>query len=308
MTDSLTKKINDFVVSMPEMNRGFEIRMSTAGECVRKMDIEAQNGKPPVDAPTAFRLLTGEPIHQFWREILTRVFPDDYMYAEDELILDFEVDGVQVKVPGHLDGFIKSLNAVVEVKSVSESTFKMVKNQDHPLGSHYEQGNIYAEAIEAHSILFIYHNRNSGEYCLFLSPHSDAMAQGTITKWATVIRNRSAGVTSTRPYHDATGSPCFYCPHKISCYEGYTDQIKNMSATEIKDPKVTDMAQAYVFSRRMKLDHTKHEETVKAAIAAYMFENKFNDMRIPDVGAISLKAGKNNNPLISIKLNKGDSE
>lgn len=306
MTDSLTKKINDFVVSMPEMNRGFEIRMSTAGECVRKMDIEAQNGKPPVDAPTAFRLLTGEPIHQFWREILTRVFPGDYMYAEDELILDFEVDGVQIKVPGHLDGFIKSLNAVVEVKSVSESTFKMVKNQDHPLGSHYEQGNIYAETIVADLILFIYHNRNSGEYVLFLSPHSSAMAQNTVAKWATVIRNKLSGVVSVRPYHDATSSPCFFCPHRVSCYENYNDEISKMAGTETSDGEFIDLAQAYVFSRRMKLDHTKLEDQVKTKISAWMFDKKLNDVRIADVGAISLKAGKNNNPLVSIKLNKGD--
>lgn len=302
MTTHLIRQLIDkSILEDPGMNRGFEFRMSMAGDCQRKMDYDAQIGKPRPSITSAMRMLTGEPFHVFWRELLGKIYPGDFMFAEDELILTFEVDGENLSVPGHPDGYIKSLNAVVEVKSSSDSTFKMIEKNQVPLGAHYEQANIYAETLGAEWILFIYHNRNDGQYTLFLAPYSDRLAQSTVAKWAQVWRNRKLKAISARPYFDATGTPCFFCDHRERCYEGFGLEVKAFKTQETLDPALTAFAERYLHSRSTKLAHTKLEDQVKDQIAKWMFENKLNQIRVPELCDLNLKVGKNDNALVSIK-------
>ena len=301
----IRSRIETAALARPDMNRPFELRMSTAGFCPRQMELMALKGKPAVDADTAMRLLIGEPIHDFWRKHLEQVFPDDFYYAEDELKLTFEVDNETVTVTGHADGYIRSLNAVVEVKSVSEHTFQKIQGEQLPLPSHYEQANIYAETLSAGRILFIYHCRNSGAFEIIEAPHVHQLAQTTVAKWAAVYRNIRSGIISDRPYHDATIAPCSFCPFRDDCYRDFSGQVKGFERTATTDLEAVGMTGRYLHHREQRLFYEKLEKKVKDELASYMFKHQHQQMLI-NIGDkpfadITLTVGKNNNPLINIK-------
>lgn len=292
-------------LARPDMQRPFEIRMSTAGFCQRQMELMALKGKPEVDADTAMRLLIGEPIHAFWREHLESVFPNDFYYAEDELKLSFEVDGETITVTGHPDGYIRSLNALVEVKSVSEHTFQKIQTEQLPLSSHYEQANIYAEVLDARRILFIYHNRNSGAFEIIEAPHVHQLAQTTVAKWAQVHRNVRAGIVSDRPYHDATVAPCSFCHYRDDCYKDFSGQVKGFERNATTHLEAVGLTGRYMHHREQRLFYEKLEKRVKDELARYMFKHKQQQLLV-NIGEkpfadITLTVGKNNNPLINIK-------
>lgn len=305
----LRDKITSHILNSPEMNRGFEFRMSMAGDCQRKMDYDLQLGKPKVEIDTAHRLLTGEPIHDYWRKLLEKVLPNDYMFAEDELELTFEVDGETIVVKGHMDGFIESLNAIVEVKSVGMTTFRLVAETNKwPLPAHYEQGNMYAETKGASQILYIYHHRDSGAYQCFLVPHSAQMAQATVAKWASVIQNKKKGVISDRPYHDASGSPCSYCHWRDKCYEGFAGEVQRFKPQTTSDPTLKDIAVQYLATRRSRLEQEKSETQFKSELAEFLFEKQLNSLVIEGIGEVTMKVGRHNNPIINIKETNGKSQ
>jgi hypothetical protein len=296
----LQQKIDSHIMSLPEFRRPFEIRMSTAGFCPKMMSYGLANQEPrAVGLQQAMRMLTGEPIHAFYRAILTEIFGDDYQKAEEEVSITF--DGMTVK--GHPDGFISSINAVVEVKSVSEHTFKMVQNQDSPLEAHRMQANIYAKALCAGSVLFIYHNRNDGNYLVLLVPYSEELAEKTIGNWRMALSSLRSGTELVRPYHDATASPCFYCDYKDKCYEGFKEQVASGENAKATDPDVIEIGEAFRNVRRLRLTHEKTEEAQKAALSKIMIEKRIQAAKF-DWGHVEIKVGKNNNPLVSIKENK----
>lgn len=306
MIDQIKTAIDKHVVESPNNNRGFELRMSAAGDCVRKLEYDSQLGREVPNAASAFRMGMGEPIHAMWRELLGGLYPNDFEFAEDEVQVDFEVDGEKIVVPGHADGTLRFLDAVVEVKGTSDSTFHLVKNSMKPLPAHMEQANVYAYAHSKKGILFIYQNRDSGEYLLLLELFSELLLMSTIEKWSTVVRNRkrfnASGELklSERPYQDATCSPCFFCSWKNDCYVGYAESVAKMGAAEAKDPEILSLSSRYALARRGKLDNEKFEETAKTDIALWMLDKKLNTVKTPE-GLILLKVGKNNSPLVSLK-------
>lgn len=308
--ERLRQQIDQAILGDPQFNGPFEIRMSTAGFCPRLMDYLMQVGRKPVSLEHATRMLIGEPLHEFWRRILTKVYEDDYHRVEEEVTL--QVGGHVVY--GHPDGVIQSLNAVVEVKSVSEATFYMVERQGHPIASHYEQGNIYAKATGCEWIVFLYINRNSGGYTVLVAPFSASLAEETWRKWAGRWENHARFVKdgnlvlAPRPYADATGSPCFFCEYQAECYAGFKDEVEGMDSGVVLDDEVNSMATDYRSTRELRLKTEKVEEQLKDRIAEYMTGQRLNRMAIPYVGSFHLKVGKNNNPLVNFKPAEGDDD
>src|SRR5690606_33477427 len=138
-------KIEAHILSLPDYSGNSDLlRFSKLGECPRLLDYEMQRGRSPISFEQAMRMHAGTYLGHMWRDIMTGALGADFVGAEEELKVTLEVDGETHVMPGHPDGEIISLDAIWELKSVSDSTYKMVEGQGHALPQHYLQGNGYA--------------------------------------------------------------------------------------------------------------------------------------------------------------------
>jgi hypothetical protein len=301
----IQEKINRVILELPENNQPFITRMSTAGFCIRQMDYDAKAGTKTFDIKQNLRMMMGEPIHHMWRLILQAVYgEEDYSMVEAEVVVVIDVDGEKIPVPGHLDGHIKSLNAVVEVKTVSDSTYAMVMRQGTPLAAHYEQGNIYATAVGADKILFLYINRDNGEYHIIFSPYSRELADVTVAKWVQHERNKRAGILADRPFNNPTEAPCWFCSWKDDCYKGFADQVNGGQKTVVEDEMAVQMVRTYDLTRKNRLISAKTEELVREQIAQEFIKRGIKEASVPGIGTVIVKLLKDNKPTIDLKENK----
>lgn len=303
--NAIRSKIDSTILSHPDFHRGPEIRFSGAGDCVLKIVRDHLDGKGETAIDGALRMEMGTPLHEWWQDILQKSFPDDFALHEFEV----QVTVRGQTILGHFDGFLNSIKAVVEIKTVSESTFYLVKNAMKPLAPHLEQTNAYAGAFSnvretpVENLLFLYQNRNTGEYLMLIEPYNPDAYQATLTKWDQAIQAIGMKVYPVRPYNDATCSPCWFCSHKERCYEGYAEQVAAMGAKEVDDQEILTHSKAYSVARSEKLRFEKLEDVEKTNVAAWMLDANLNEIKTPE-GKITLKVGKNNSPLISIKAAK----
>lgn len=294
----IQQAIDQAVLTRPDMmgSQRVELRMSAAGDCPRLLDYKLQNGRPEASLQSAMRLLTGEPIHDFYRGVFSSAF-SDFTMAESELALDL---GLGDPVLGHCDGFIPSIGAVLEVKTVSESTFKMVKGSGEPLMSHRAQGNLYCGCIEgASQVLFLYHNRNSGEYLVYLVPFSATLFVETKAKFLAAREREAAGVMHDRPYQDPTESPCFFCDFKSQCYEGFDSQVASGNS-QLAEGETALLSDGFITIRRNRLAMEKSEDHIKGRLMTTMIENKISRL-IYNNSTLEVRVGKTGKPLLTVK-------
>lgn len=309
MLDQIRERINAAILADPNMNRGFEFRMSTAGDCVRKLEYDSQLGRGDASIESALRMNMGEPIHAMWRNIFRMAYGDDYAHVEEEIKLDLLISGTTLVIPGHPDGAILKLDCITEVKGCSDSTFTMVKKRNKPLDAHSEQGNIYAHVLKKKFILFLYQNRDSGEYLLLWEEYSLLAAMAVIEKWEIVFRHKEqygrdkSVVLSPRPYNDMSESPCWFCEWKHKCYAGYAEKVASMASRESTDEKIVSLGDKLNSYRNFRLETEKKEESTKTDIALWMLDNSVKQVKVP-VGDLILKIGSENNPLVSLKPKK----
>lgn len=273
-----------------------ELRMSAAGDCPRLLDYKLRSGRREADLTSAMRLLTGEPIHEFYRRTLADAFPNDYGMAEAELSLDI---GLGPPVIGHCDGAIQSIQAAVEIKTVGMSTYTMVKNLGAPLKAHHEQGNLYCGVMGLMRILFIYHNRDSGEYLTFLVEFSPEMMARTVEKFRWSRERQAAGFLHPRPYNDPTESPCFFCQYKSECYAGFDSQVAS-GDTRLAEGELATMSETFLGLRKDRLAMEKAEESSKAKLIDRMINEKVTKL-IRDDATLEVRVGKTGKPSVAIK-------
>lgn len=300
----IQQKIDRAILSRPDMQAGsFELRMSSAGDCPRLLDYKLQRGQKAKDLKDAMRLLTGEPIHEFYRTMLRESFPDgDYCMSEEEVTLQLYSNGVPLGKPilGHIDGYIASLKATVEIKSVGTHVYGMVVAEGRPLPTNLRQGNLYTGCVKgAEQTLFIYHCRDTGEYTMFLVPFMESLFQEVCDKFLAARIRQQQKMMIDRPYHDATLTPCWFCEWKDECYEGFAQEIKEFDETVAEGTMLED-ALRYIELREIRLGAEKNEGEMKQAMIASMSKQKISRLKTSKA-ALILSAGKNNNSLLAIK-------
>ena len=272
------------------------LRMSAAGDCPRLLDYKLQRGRGETSLSSAMRLLTGEPIHAFYREILSAAFGRDFGMAEYEIQITLKSG---TKVLGHCDGVLSDEGLVVEVKTVSDSTYTMVKNSGEPLSSHKAQGNMYCGSLGLKGVLFIYHNRDSGEYLTYIIPYDKDLFGATVEKFNMADRRAAAKTMWPRPYQDPTCSPCFFCDWKADCYQGFDSQVASGN-TRDADADASSMVTELLSSRRDRLAMEKVEEKVKSLLSTKMISEGIKVLKHPSA-TLEVRVGKAGNPLIGIK-------
>ena len=290
--------IDRAVMSRPDMqpSDSVALRMSAAGDCPRLLDYKLQRGRGETSLSSAMRLLTGEPIHAFYRETMSAAFGDAFGMTEHEVEITLQSG---TKVLGHCDGVLLYEGLVVEVKTVGDSTYTMVKNIGDALPSHKAQGNMYCGALNLKGVLFIYHNRDSGEYMTFISPFNEELYLSTIDKFNEADRRATAKMMSSRPYQDPTCSPCFFCDWKADCYQGFDSQVAS-GDTRDADADASSMVTELLASRRDRLAMEKVEEKVKSLLSTKMISEGIRVLKHP-MATLEVRVGKAGNPLIGIK-------
>lgn len=278
-------------------NDKFEWRMSNAGMCQRLMDYSIQRGVKPFDSKQIMRMEKGQWLHDMWQKHLADMMGEDFCDAEKELT--FSLNSGRV-ITGHIDGYIKSLDALYELKTVADSTFIMVNNQDKPIQSHYEQASTYAAVYGAKNILFHYYNTNSGDSTFFLTPCSSDALGSAKDKFEAAEENEKSGVISIRPYSDPTESPCWYCSYKDECYKTWEGEVKSYGASKVLDKGFASSVSNCDSMRTIRLDADKSEKKLKKEISEFMVAMEIKDASVEGY-TVNLKLGAKGNPLITIK-------
>lgn len=300
MQHALENQINNYLMSLPDYSDNtFKFRISMAGDCIRLMDYNNQQGRRPFGIDQALRLHTGTYLHRMWQDIMLGAFGSDFVEPESQV----EIDCGEFKVEGHPDGILKSLNAIWEFKTVSDHSFEMVKNAGTAMSQHYEQGNLYAHAKGLSSILFHYFNKNTSESLFLMAPYSKELAEHSISKMKKVYENKKTGVMSDRPYTDPTNSPCWYCPYKDDCYKDYKTEIAGMASVALPkehEKELYDSVSGYWLLRSNRLAAEKGEAKLRELIVDRLVKRGLNNVSIGTF-TIDIKVGKNNNPICNIK-------
>lgn len=301
-------KIQSAVLRHPDAKSGpFEFRFSSVGICERRADYQIEDDrrgvKQEVDTRTAFRFAVGSALHELWQNLMKWEYGDDFTDIEQTLHYEDDVLCGGYAMTGHIDGYIKSLDAVYELKTVSESSYAMVTRDDKPIREHVEQANFYAWVKGTSQFLLHYFNKNSHESKLFLIPMNEGMAKGSVEKMRGISKRADSGELAPRPYTDPTASPCWYCPYKTACYATFEQEVMSGSALEVDpDEPVADAMLLADAERTKRLVATKAEEEYKKQVADYMVRNQATELQnVHSKIAALIKLGKNNNPIITIK-------
>lgn len=302
------EKLKSYAENLPEnLSPKFEFRMSAAGDCVRKLDYDYQVGSRSIDSKSFFRMSLGHASHSFLRELVSGAFGEDFYHAENEIKVALPSGQV---VKGHPDGRILSLKATLEIKSVSDSTFTMIKNDNKPIDAHETQTNTYAAAQGDENCVILYANRDSGEMYEFMFPASEQLYQHALLKFKTVEKNKAEGKISPRPYSNAQESPCWFCPWVKQCYEGFDREVGAFKAEvfdSVRNPVLVDHAIRAVKYRTDRLVATKLEDTLKEIVGKILHSSQIKEAEIiHEKGIIdaTITVGKNNNLLTSLKERK----
>jgi HSP20 family molecular chaperone IbpA len=256
------------VLRMPEYQpRNFEPRMSSSGDCPRALRYDKEYQRPAPSFGQAMRMMLGDYTHLMMQQILTKTYTD---FHSAEIEIEYVDDGVTIK--GHPDGVIDSLDCVVEIKSSSQETMRMVLNSG-PLPSHIRQGNVYGYVLKKKNVLFIYVNRNNGEIYCHPLPVNGILAEQSLDMLIEVAK-APVGEQIPRPYSNPSESPCWFCSHKERCYEGFDQEIAGMKTgveyhhTHV--PLLAHSAYESVQHRNARLILERAEEDKRAEVIIQM--------------------------------------
>ena len=303
-------RLKAYANSMPENTHPkSEFRMSSAGDCPRKLDYEFQLGAKPIDSKSYFRMSLGHASHNFLRDLLSNCLGSDFHSAEEEIKAILPSGQV---ITGHPDGRIESLNTTLEIKSVSDSTFTMIQNDNKPIDAHIDQANMYAAVQRDENVLILYANRDSGEMTEFMFPTSPELFARSFEKFKSVEENKKAGVIRPRPYSNAQESPCWFCPWKDKCYEGFEKEVSQFK-TEVFDGErnqlIVNTSIAAIKYRTDRLVASKLEEEAKQYVGKFLYDSQINKAEIRHANGIidvNISVGKNNNLLPNLKERKAN--
>lgn len=293
----IVERIKSYVEQLPEVtSKVAEIRMSMAGDCARKVTMDFVHGVPAIDFQNYMRMESGHALHEMFHGLMRSAFGEDY--AEE---IECKLVASDYEIIGHCDGVVRSLDCVVEFKSVSDSTFMMIKKMGKPLDQHIAQANLYAFGLNRPNILIVYFNKDNGIFEEFFFERDENLRDEVFKKVQRIMASVRERKTLPREYNDATESPCWYCPHVDKCYEGYKESVESLASKDIEDTEFQSIALMAASHRKSRLESEKREAATKAAVGDAML-NKFkvNQTRVGDFRFI-VKVGKNNNMIVDIK-------
>lgn len=250
---------------------------------------------PDIDG--SYRKTAGKYIHLFVQDLFTQAFGLDFTSIEEEVRLYHTVrhgDTEETFVfTGHPDGVLQSYGLVVEIKSVSANSFYVLSSRDEPYQQHIDQASLYARALDMKGILFVYYNRDTGEYRIMVRPVGNTSA--TLEKMVAAEFRRRRGEMIDRPYYDQSSAPCSFCPAAEDCYKGFS-----VDGFEERRLDIDGECALWDKTRMARLSFESEEKELKDAVIKKMMEAGIKLAEGEEYVA-AMRIGKNNNPLLDIK-------
>ena len=198
------------------LQRPYKARLSSAGKCVRALSYHRQ-GYPetdPVPAVVGLRFEVGDALHHYLDTKLQELrLPLEHRERRVEIPASFGV------ITGHFDRSIGG-TTVLDYKSASDVSFRMMLRQNAPLSDHRAQLNGYLHACRitpgldqyTHGLIVAL-NKDTQDLWVSLPVEYDPdLAQVTIAKFEEVEQHASAGTLPPRPYASPAEWPCRSCP------------------------------------------------------------------------------------------------
>lgn len=279
------------------------LRASRVGDCPRLLDYRLQDTLAPLRFNNAIRMERGTWLHLMWTELMSDSLGSDFSYGQE---FSFPLNSGD-PITGHPDGYIKSLSAIWELKTVSASTFTMIKQNDSPIISHFLQSNLYclgmSQEAEVSQSLIHYFNVDNGESLFLPCPYDESIANDGIEMFNQRLANKEKGLIAERPYSDPSASPCWYCPAKDKCYDGWVSEVKNMTTTVLDIAEHSELhsnVQDCTTSRAMRLASDKAEKGFKEKVSSYLLSRQIKAAKLGEF-SIDIKLGTKGNPLVTIK-------
>lgn len=292
-------RIRKAIESLPECERpDNRLRASSSGQCLRRLDYDGVFGAPALKAEEWLRFEMGHKAHEIWTKIFQDAYGDDFMHVDEEVRI---VTPKGREIIGHPDGRLQSQRTTVEFKSCSKAVFDMVERGGKPLPEHVAQANLYCHAFGDEKILILYYDKNGSKYLVFTLDYDIALATFTLETFDLAYENRETKRISPRPYADKTAAPCFYCPHRDRCYEGFEQDVSGAQSGYLEDKDVLDLARKYWDARTLRLDTEKREDGIMSGlIREVLVKRNMNEAFVvdgPSKYAIQFRAGKNQNTI-----------
>jgi len=271
-----------------------------AGDCPSKNTRDILFGKE-MDANGYWRVTPGHYLHKMYSDHLSKLFGDAYHSEEREL--EVELPRTKTKVVGHCDGVLEvdGRSYLLEFKTVSLYSMDKILSSGAPFPAHVSQANMYATALYADWILILYFCKDNGAVKEFVFERDPELFRDTIESLDTQQEAINKGEPIPRTYGDATESPCSFCGHKADCYKDFKAQVQGMREERITDVTFTTNVITHNSSRALRLRMEKAEKEAKSVIAKFMIDAGVNFAHLRGIGTVTLKVGKNNNPLVSVE-------
>lgn len=299
----MIEAFKEYVLALPDNKApAHDLRMSVAGECPRKLEYQALEGSAPIGFDSFMRMESGVWLGRMMAHWFDRAFPGNFVNQEMEVKL---LTPKGREIVGHIDGEVKSVDAVLDFKWVSSNSFQMITDQGKPLDANIDQIALYTEALKKSASILIYINRESpGLIAPFMFGHDSTHAANILARLDSVIDNREAKKISDRPYHDKSESPCWYCPYKDKCYEGFSGEIQAYKIEELVHDEAFKLAKQAVLSRTLRLIYEKTEEDMRSGLGSLL-----NGMQIKQATLVngteklsaSLTVGKKDNLITTVR-------
>lgn len=307
---SFDDRIRKLIESQPDcVTPDTRLRASSSGQCIRRLDYDGIFGAPPLKAEEWMRFETGHKLHEMWTDIFQRAYGEDFMHVNEEVVLKTPRGR---EIIGHPDGRLQSQRTTVEFKSCSKAVFEMVERSGKPLDEHAAQANLYCHAFGDERVLLLYYDRNGSKYKVFTLDYDIGLATFTLETFDLAYENREQKRISPRPYADKTSAPCFYCPHRDRCYEGFEQDLSSAQSGLLDDQVVLDLARKYWDARSLRLETEKRESGLMAGLTREVLVKRgMNEAFVNDDGArflIQFRVGKNQNAIGKVTKTGGDDE
>jgi hypothetical protein len=299
--------MREFVESMPENKTpAVEIRMSSAGDCARKLEYDYAVGPGPISLESYLRMEIGTMVHATLTSLFAVAYGDSFHSVDRNLTLTTPKGLI---VPGHPDGVLEldDKKILIEFKSCSDATFQKISNENKPLDAHLEQATCYALAMDLKWCSVIYMNRESVEFRPFVFETVNEIAHAVLDKFDRVHENSKTKTIGSRPYSDMSDSPCWYCHHKAECYKDFKAEISGNPKKILDDTFLWAMARDADAARTTRLQSDKIEQELRAKLGDILNRSHQVSEAVlkgsPSYG-VKLAVGKNNNLLTTIKEEK----
>jgi hypothetical protein len=193
---------------------------SFESECKRKLwyDIKGEEYSDKTKSKIDAGLMKIFDIGTMWHSYIQAMLYKAGVLNRSEVKVKSKELCISGECDGELDGefFSKEEDVALEVKTINVFGFQKLKKEMKPLDKHIYQANVYAGVKKYSHILFLYINKDSGEFLEFMVPFDEALFNKTKGQMEEIV---NAKVPPERICKTEFDTAAIGCPFATKCFE-----------------------------------------------------------------------------------------